>query len=217
MTTDIKALMAAKLGKKEATFAANPHWQQKDGYIADVRRGEIFDVRDYDTLLLGVKEFFKSYYDSFKAESQVVVVTSEDKAKFRNKYLPEIHIDDIDDLHVIVLPQENVWGNTVVSEAYWQNELVAQGITPVFRIHSHHVLEAYQSSTDWSSLNSGTMEMVLGHIYDEQHHIAYWLDVRGTNNKDTVYRTVDNGDTINIVPCGKPEPIKPFDIQNANQ
>ena len=74
-------------------------------------------------------------------------------------------------------------GTSVISEWFWQNRIIGQGIMPIARIHSHHVLDPYQSSTDYSTLNSGTLEMVLGRIFEEELHLCYWLDVPGTDIK----------------------------------
>ena len=72
------------------------------------------------------------------------------------------------------------------------------------RIHTHHVLPAYQSTTDWSSLNSGSLEVVVGKIYDRIPELAFWLDVRGTENKNFVFKSQDFGVHIESIQSGKP-------------
>lgn len=193
----IKAAMMAKLSKKTATFKENPYWGVKEGVLWDKTNNCPFDIKQFQSLYEIIIDYFRLNFDSFKSESQVLIVTKDEYAKFKNKSIPELVMPFESQFKILILPQVNTWGNTSVSETYWQNEIVNAGITPFARIHSHHVLHAYQSLTDWSSLNSGTLEIVFGDIYnDNMHEIAYWLDVRGTNTKDTVYRTVDNGDNI---------------------
>lgn len=193
----IKAAMMAKLSTKEAIYQENPYWEERDGWLWDKTNDCPFDIRQFQSLYEIVIDYFRLNFDSFNSESQVLIVKKDEYTKFKNKNIPELVLPFDSQFKILVLPQVNTWGNTSVSETYWQNEIVRAGITPFARIHSHHVLHAYQSLTDWSSLNSGTLEIVFGDIYnDNMHEIAYWLDVRGTNTKDTVYRTVDNGDNI---------------------
>lgn len=193
----IKAAMMAKLSKKTATFKENPYWGVKEGVLWDKTNNCPFDIKQFQSLYEIIIDYFRLNFDSFKSESQVLIVTKDEYAKFKNKSIPELVMPFESQFKILILPQVNTWGNTSVSETYWQNEIVNAGITPFARIHSHHVLHAYQSLTDWSSLNSGTLEIVFGDIYNNNmHEIAYWLDVRGTNTKDTVYRTIDNGDNI---------------------
>lgn len=192
----IKAAMMAKLSKKTATYKENPYWGMKDGVLWDKTNNCPFDIKQFQSLSKIIIDYFRLNFDSFKCESQVLIVTKDEYEKFKNKSIPELRIPFESQFKILVLPQVNTWGNTSVSETYWQNEIVNAGITPFARIHSHHVLHAYQSLTDWSSLNSGTLEIVFGDIYNDTHEIAYWLDVRGTNIKDNVYRTTDNGNNI---------------------
>lgn len=192
----IKAAMMAKLSKKTATYKENPYWGMKDGVLWDKTNDCPFDIKQFQPLYEIIIDYFRLNFASFESESQVLIVTKDEYAKFKNKSIPELVIPFESQFKILVLPQVNTWGNTSVSETYWQNEIVNAGITPFARIHSHHVLHAYQSLTDWSSLNSGTLEIVFGDIYNDVHEIAYWLDVRGTNIKDNVYITKDHGNTI---------------------
>ena len=125
--------------------------------------------------------------------------------------MPEILVNS--SYKVLVLPQQNTWGNTIISESFWQKEIVGAGLTPLMRIHSHHVLDAYQSNTDWSTLNSGTLEVVIGKVFQDVPQIAYWLDVRGTNNKDNVFRTLDLGASIMKVENGN---VRYKNLQSVN-
>ena len=87
---------------------------------------------------------------------------------------------------VLVLPQDNSMGNTVLSEAFWQDRIIGQNIRPVARIHSHHIFDAYQSMTDYSTLNSGTLEIVIGKIMNAKLSLCYWLDVPGRSEERRV-------------------------------
>lgn len=203
----IKIAMAQKLAKQVAIYKENPYWESHNGEIWSKKGNKPFDMSDFTSmteLMNVIKGYFKLNYDSFKSEAQVLLVTNDEYAKFTNKNIPELHVSN-SPFHVLVLPQVNTWGNTSVSEEFWQKEIVSAGITPYARIHSHHVLHAYQSRTDWSTLNSGTLEIVFGDIYNDIHEIAYWLDVRGTDTKDMVYKTFDLGDTVLQIPNGRPD------------
>ena len=55
--------------------------------------------------------------------------------------------------------------------------------------------------TDYSTLNSGTLEMVLGKIFEEPLYLCYWLDVPGTDIKAQTFlvrenKRLDNGDFL---------------------
>lgn len=113
-------------------------------------------------------------------------------------------------IKVFVLPQDNTGGNSCISEKCWQKVLVNQDIYPLARIHSHHILDAYQSATDYSTLNSNTLELVMGHIFENELHVGFWLDVYGTSTKENVWvatesKMAENEPTtfeIIKVPCG---------------
>ena len=89
---------------------------------------------------------------------------------------------------MFVLPQMNTPGSSVISEAFWQKYIVEKGIVPIMRIHSHHMLNAYQSQTDYSTLNSGTLEIVMGRIMEKGLRFAYWLDEHGKDTKGYVFQ-----------------------------
>lgn len=237
-----KEKLAAMIAAKKPVYADNPYWTMKDGKIwnkifdepfsvsrnslplvSDTSRMEIWHsasgIISFAKLLPVLIKYFKLNYDSFQSESQVLILTKDDYEKLTNKAIPELDYEDREvlGLHILVLPQVNTFGNTSVSESYWQNEIVKNGITPLMRVHTHHILHAYQSSTDWSTLNSGTLEVVVGNIYKDPE-IAYWLDVRGTDNKDTVFRTVDLGEIVTTVPSGRPKKVdKVFDPKKLMQ
>ncbi len=79
---------------------------------------------------------------------------------------------DSEHYKIIILPQINTSTNTIIDDAYWYKTVRGQ---PIMRIHSHHKWLAYQSKTDFESLNSGTLEVVLGNIDQDVITIAYWL------------------------------------------
>lgn len=140
-------------------------------------------------MLYIVRDFFRLYYESFGSEAQVLCVAEADLDKLVRIGVPVLTHGcvGIFDVAVVVLPQDNHMGTSVISEKFWQKYIVDQGITPVLRIHSHHKLYPYQSGTDYATLNSGTLEMVLGRIYDEHLMVCYWLDVPGTDTKANTF------------------------------
>lgn len=194
-----KKKLAQLIAAMPKTYTINPFWEMNDGYIWDKQKQIRFSPESLKPWLSAVVSFFRLNYDSFRSESQVLLVTEADKKKLESKYA----IPSLQGTNFLVLPQVNTWSNTSISEIFWQNVIMKEHITPLMRIHSHHVLEAYQSNTDWSTLNSGTLEVVLGKIYDEVPEIAYWLDIRGTENKDNVFKSIDLGKTENKISSGK--------------
>lgn len=198
-----KEELFAELTRDAPVYAQNPFWTF-DEVIKHRESNANFNISEYKDLFDTVVAYFKTVYDSFKTEAQVLILTKDDFAKLERFNLPTI--SNPTDLVITVLPQENTWGNTSISEEFWQCHILGNGITPVMRIHSHHILQAYQSTTDWSSLNSGTLEVVLGKIYDDDYKIAYWLDERGKETKDNVW----SGDysNVEITPSGNPDTLK---------
>lgn len=169
----------------------NPYWEfnEETHTIRAKQNGMVFDASDSDNTLRMVREYFRRFYEAFQTEAQVLCVTREDGRKLNQMGIPILGFGMIwpYDVAVLVLPQDNHMGTTVLSEAQWQSLLVGQGITPVLRIHSHHVLEPYQSITDYSTLNSGTLEMVIGRIFEENLNVCFWLDVPGTDQKSQTF------------------------------
>ena len=185
---------------KPIVYKENPHWSF-DEKISH-KDGRPFSLADYEEILSFVKSYFVQVWKSFETEAQVLVVTASDyqTLQAKNITLPTIYQDD---LVVLVLPQVNTWGNTSISEKYWQTVIVDNDINPVMRIHSHHILDAYQSTTDWSTLNSGTLEVVIGKILDEESIYAYWLDERGKETKDFVWQCKTLTSEPQSIPNGK--------------
>lgn len=187
---DIFAAMPSK--KKE-----NPFWQFHDSdgqtagitdrnqsFISDIHGGELC-FNNSTATLRKIRDFFRRFYESFNTEAQVLCIGDKDAKVLSDIGIPVLTTGQIGpySVTVFVLPQDNHTGLSVVSEAFWQRYIAANGIVPVARVHSHHVLDPYQSSVDYSSLNSGSLEIVIGHIFDEPLHICYWLDVPGTDIK----------------------------------
>ena len=211
MMTDKLDLMKAMLGDVTPEFADNPHWDMHDGAIVHRGTQECMDLTVLKEILTPIQSYFKAVFEGFNSEAQVLVVTPEDYEVLKPLHMPEILVNS--SYKVLVLPQQNTWGNTIISESFWQKEIVGAGLTPLMRIHSHHVLDAYQSNTDWSTLNSGTLEVVIGKVFQDVPQIAYWLDVRGTNNKDNVFRTLDLGASIMKVKNGN---VRYKNLQSVN-
>lgn len=165
-----------------------------------------------------VREFFRRFYEAFTTEGQVLCVTREDGQKLNGMGIPVLGYGNIGPyaVTVLVLPQDNHTGLSVLSEAQWQNMIVGQGITPVLRIHSHHVLEPYQSSVDYSTLNSNTLEMVIGRIFEEDLNICFWLDKIGTDQKAQTFVARENKDgTFTVEPRVFHKPVVENPFENA--
>lgn len=204
----------------------NPYWQFEDNppavcskVSANMKR---LDLKGSKALLMKVREFFRRYYESFHTEAQVLCVTNDDAEKLSEIGVPVLCQGKLDifDVTVVVLPQDNHMGTSVISESFWQNCIVNNSIVPVARIHSHHVLEPYQSATDYSTLNSGTLEMVIGKILDEPLHVCYWLDVPGTDIKAQTFVARENHNTGNfdVVPHqfnGRTKPVEGANLNTA--
>ena len=187
-----KEQLKALIASKPVVYRENPWYT----YTNDTIIG--FELETYIDLLDLVRDYFKKYYDIFKSEAQVLVVSKEDSYKLQ--HIPRLPTNL--PYEILVLPQENTWSNTSVSEQQWQIDIVGQDITPLMRIHSHHILNAYQSQTDYDSLNSGSLEIVLGDIYNDNYQIAYWLDERGKTTKENVWKTYRRSNTSEKILSG---------------
>ena len=197
MSNEAAMAFFKSMPKKEIT--PNPYYtfDENEG-IRCVNTGKTFQVDDQLKVLTVIREYFRRVYEAFGTEAQVLLVSRDngDAKKLRDIRLPEIAGDE--DLQFIgtsvsifVLPQVNTPVNSSVSERFWQQYIVGNDIIPVARIHSHHVLDAYQSATDYSTLNSGSLEMVLGHITSDDLCTAYWLDEKGKDTKENVFSAVE--------------------------
>lgn len=172
----------------------NPYWvfDEAEHSIKAVQKDREnipFNLQMLGALILTVRDFFRCYHESFHSEAQVLCVTPDDAKKLHRIGIPVLTEGMVGpfDAVVVILPQDNSGGTSRISEAFWQNRIVNAGIVPLARIHSHHILDPYQSSTDYSTLNSGTLEMVLGRIYEDGINICYWLDVPGTDIKSQTF------------------------------
>ncbi|MBE5923237.1 MAG: hypothetical protein E7271_02045 [Lachnospiraceae bacterium] len=195
------------------TVAQNPYYTYDDDYGIKYSNGKMFAIEDSLQTLVVVREYFKRVFESFGTEAQILLVSRNngDDKKLQDIIIPEIaksmdlFFADVP-VAIFVLPQVNTNVTSSVSEKFWQQYIIGNDIVPVARIHSHYVLDAYQSATDYSTLNSGSLEMVLGHINDEMIHVAYWLDEKGKDTKENVF--VVEGDKnefrIKKIPSGKP-------------
>lgn len=174
----------------------NPYWvyDEADGVIRDKAKGWVMNRNFILEVMHIVHKFFLRVYESFHTEAQVIVVRQEDKAQFTEIGIPCLADNLMFGTYlcaVMVLPQQNAGGLSRISEAFWQEYIVSRGIVPLARIHSHHVLNAYQSATDYASLNSGTLEMVLGRIDKPEPDLCFWLDIPGTDQKAITYRQTE--------------------------
>lgn len=194
----------------------NPNWSfdsVNDRIISAIGETEkVFDIGDWSTLLTDVRTYFRHVYDAFKSEAQVVCIAEKDAEilyELQMPRLPRTYLIQGVSTVVFVLPQKNSFHITNIGEEFWQNKIVANGIHPLARIHSHHILDPYQSPTDYATLNSNTLELVIGHIYAEPLAIGYWLDVRNTLTKENVWEAtqslLDNTFTSRKIPSGNIE------------
>ena len=198
---EVMAIFAAMPAKKKVNPFWSYAWDEKENgnmlRIVDSYGGKLCFNETRKTLRK-VRDFFRLFYESFKTEAQVLCISDKDAKKLKDIGVPVLTTGQIGPygVTVFVLPQDNHMGTTVVSEGFWQKYIVGNDITPVARIHSHHVLDPYQSGTDYSTLNSGSLEIVLGDIFDEPLAMCYWLDVLGTDIKANTFvaqEDIDNG------------------------
>lgn len=188
----------------------NPYWIY-DADIDEIRtadRTAPFCLEAMTSILTSARAYFRSVYESFSTEAQVLCVKKEDAIKLDELGIPRLlgeHSLFEQQVIVFVLPQHNTTVNSMVSDAFWQTYIVEHQIIPVARIHSHHRLDPYQSATDYSTLNSGTLELVMGHIFEEPLQAGYWLDTKGTQTKEHVWvgEQQKNGSfDVRKIPCG---------------
>ncbi len=174
----------------------NPHWSFSEENGVVTKQGDPLALELCTELLKTVRGYFRAVYDSFHTEAQVLVVTEEDAEKLRALCLPTLgrFFFQYGTAEVFVLPQTNTPVNSIISEAFWQTKIVENQIVPLARIHSHTVVDAYQSATDYSTLNSNSLEMVLGRIDKEPLFVAYWLDEHGKDTKRNVYQALQQGE-----------------------
>ena len=195
------------------TLVKNPYWAFDDDekqILSHIKGGDDrFNISEWYELLLDVRTYFRHVFDAFESEAQVLCVAIEDAPKLRDEQIPSLpntYFIGEQEIAIFVLPQYNTFGITQVSESFWQSKIIGQGIHPIARIHSHHILDPYQSATDYASLNSNTLELVIGRIYGENLSIGYWLDVRSTDTKDNVWVAIENHQNefdIRQIDCGR--------------
>ena len=175
----------------------NPYWyyDERNELIRERESGWVLNRGPITGVLDIVHKFFLRVYESFHSEAQVLIVAQKDKNKLSAIGIPclaENLMFGMQLCAVMVLPQQNTGGLSQISETFWQTYIVGRNIIPVARIHSHHILGAYQSATDYASLNSGTLEMILGRIDKENPDLCFWLDVPGTDQKAITYRQTED-------------------------
>lgn len=188
----------------------NPYWQFDEATEQIVAVGEPSKpvlLEHSRNLFLAVQSYFRMVFESFQTEAQVLCIHEDDTYFLAANRVPQIpgrfFLNGIP-ISIFVLPQNNTMGNSVISETFWQKYIVGNDITPVARIHSHHVLDAYQSATDYSTLNSNTLEIVMGHINEPYLQIAFWLDEHGKDTKSYVFQQTEQKQgrftTVRIAP-----------------
>ena len=193
---------------------ANPYWKY-DKALGEIctADGTPVDMAGSQECLSLVRAYFRQVFQCFHTEAQVLCLSLDDAAQLHAAPVPSfpqpVTLCKIP-VVVFVPPQVNSTGLSSVSEAFWQEQIAGKGIVPVARIHSHHVLFPYQSATDYSTLNSNSLEMVMGRIFEPAFQIGIWLDKHGTDQKSIVFtqQIHPNGTvTKNRIPSGKPVPV----------
>lgn len=195
------------------TLVKNPYWafdEDNKQILSHIKGGdEQFDIAVWYDILVDVRTYFRHVFDGFESEAQVLCVAIEDADKLHAEQIPsfpQTYFVGEQEIAIFVLPQYNTFGITTVSESFWQAKIIGQDIHPVARIHSHHILDPYQSATDYASLNSNTLELVIGRIYGELLSVGYWLDVRSTDTKDNVWVAIEKelrDFEIRQIDCGR--------------
>lgn len=170
---------AAFIASIPSTTYENPYWVFTNGVKG---RFDPYLKKQLSTLLPQIKQLFHAYYLTHEAEMQVAIVP-----KGQDTGFDVVTSIDHPLFDVVLPPQENSWGNTHVSDAVWHKAFGAPNV-PIARVHSHHTLSAYQSKTDYESLNSGTLEIVIGKVDQPGLTAVYWLsDHQDTAIKSHVY------------------------------
>ena len=164
----------------------NQYWSFENNKICYKETHKTLSLSDFQELLTTAQDYFRFIFDSEKSETQVLIVTNDMYDKYEFPKTIALHSYD-PNYQILVPPQKNSLTNTIVDESWWYNNFTKRNITPFMRIHSHHILDAYQSKTDYNFLNSNTLEVVIGQIYDDLPPIAYWLDQTGKSTKKNVF------------------------------
>lgn len=188
----------------------NPYWtfdNEKELIISHLSmEKKTFDIRDWFELLRDVKTYFKQVFEDFGTEAQVLAVRRGDGKvldKMQIPSLPNNYIIGDKEVKVYVLPQENSYGLTSISESFWQKSIIGNDISPLARIHSHHELDPYQSPTDYATLNSNTLEIVIGRVDKDLLSLGFWLDQRGQETKQNVWVYEERSSSQKRITCGK--------------
>lgn len=160
----------------------NPYWGFEENKIIDKDSGEPLDLlAKFGKELEAIHQYFVHIYKALKTEAQVIIVTKEHYDAFY-KNLPTLPYSG--EYVLVVPPQYNTAHITKVPTHYW-HKLVKK--EPVARVHSHYILPAYQSPTDYASLNSNTLEIVIGNILEGPEY-CYWLDQFNKKTKDYTFK-----------------------------
>lgn len=149
----------------------NKDWQLDQKNQQLYYQGQLFDLAIFHDLLTPVVYYFREWQKMNNLEAQVLVVSAKDYTRYYQAF-PILPLPKETAYRVVILPQLNTHVNSHIEDAYWYHTVKGN---PILRIHSHHSFDAYQSHTDHDSLNSGTLEMVIGHIEQPMVSVAYWL------------------------------------------
>lgn len=165
------------------TEIINPYWKFEHKQILH-KNGKQLTPNDLP-FLKPILKYFQLISNTFNTEAQCVVIKKADESKIDSSLLRLPY--DSDDFIIVVLPQTNTTVSSNVPEEIWQKYIVNKDIVPYARVHSHHIFDAYQSSVDYSTLNSGTLEIVMGHIFKTPVY-CYWLDEKDRDTKKYTFK-----------------------------
>lgn len=164
----------------EAEYPVNPYWDMTENGL--VAKGK-WSLTQLLPILWEIQHWFAVIWTTHKSEAQFVIVEMNHPTTLPVlKEYPELG------LKVINPPQKNSASHTIVPDDVWHANFAPPHV-PVARVHSHYILDAYQSPTDYATLNSGSLEIVLGRVTDfTQLNGAYWLtDFENYEVKNHVY------------------------------
>lgn len=160
----------------------NPYWMLS-GRIQGTN-GADFKPEDFKNELIEIRKWFRDVYRSTRSEAQCFIVERDKELTFEGARVVAIS----DKYDMVVPPQTNTPTRTSIDETWWHEHGFRKPI--VARVHSHHILDAYQSETDYTYLNAGLLEIVLGRIDHKNLRVAYWLDDMKTGRNKVTQTTI---------------------------
>lgn len=160
----------------------NPYWTLSGRIQGE--NGADFKPEDFTTELVEIRKWFRDVYRSTRSEAQCFIVERVKELTFEGARVVTIS----DKYDMVIPPQTNTPTRTSIDESWWNRHGVHKPI--VARVHSHHIMDAYQSETDYKYLNAGLLEIVIGRIDHKDLRVAYWLDDTKTGRNKVTQVTI---------------------------